>query len=210
MKRGSFPWAILLATLALVGCERPPASPYIPPVAEVEGVHQVFAARSTPRLMAALDRFMGGRMDALHVALPPGPAMDRLAWQLRVAGVLPRKIRRDRLVAPGTVVAERYVAVVAPCPALDFSGATFDGNATRPGFGCATLADLAAQTSDPADLLGNDAAIAPDAERAALPVARWRGFASGGGGAGGGAGGGGPALPTGGGGAGAGATTTGQ
>lgn len=170
--------AALFTPLALLaaGCEHSPP-PFVPPVVEVEGVRQVFAATgSTPGLVAALQRFAGGRMDALHVALPPGPAMDRLAWQLHVAGVLPRKMRRDPLVARSTVVATRYVASVAPCPALDFSGATFDGNHTRPGFGCATLADLAAQASDPADLLGNDAVLPPDAERAAIPVARWRGF----------------------------------
>ncbi len=147
-----------------------------PPVVDIQGVREVFAARNAPNLIAALQRFTGGRMDALHVALPPGAASDRLAWQLHLAGALPRKITRDGRVAPGTVVATRYVASVAPCPALDFSGATLDGNSTRPGFGCASLADFAAQASDPADLLGNDAAISPDSERAATPVTRWRGF----------------------------------
>ena len=178
---------LALALALLAGCDHPPPPPSVvpPPVVDIQGVREVFAAGNTPRLIAALQRFTDGRMDALHVALPLGAASDRLAWQLHLAGALPRKITRDGRVAPGTVVATRYVASVAPCPALDFSGATLDGNHTRPGFGCASLADFAAQTSDPADLLGNDAAISPDPERAATPVARWRGFAddSGGGGA---------------------------
>lgn len=179
----------LLALLAGCGDKLPPAT-YVPPQVEVTPVRRVFAAPrggDPGRLIAELSGFAGGRMDALHVALPPGAAGERLAWQLHLAGVLPRKIARgDWRVAPGTVVATRYVASVAPCPELDFSGATFDGNATRPGYGCASLATFAAQAADPADLLGNDAAIAPDPERAALPVSRWRSFSGGDAGGGGG------------------------
>ena len=176
---------LVIALALLAACERT-MPPYDPPVVEVEGVRQAFTAfpggRDAGRLVAALRTFAGGRMDALHVALPPGPAMDRLAWQLQGEGVLPRKVTRDGHLAPLTVVATRYIASVAPCPALDFRGASISGNATRPGYGCATLADIAAQVSDPADLLGNDAAAPDDPERAAIPVARWRGFAGGDGG----------------------------
>ena len=161
---------------------------------EVEGVRQVFAlprGGEAQPVVARLRLFAGNRMDALHVALPPGPATDRLAGQLVLAGVMPRKIRRDPLLAATReIVAIRYIAVVPPCPALNLSGGAFGTNYTRPGFGCALLADLAAQTSDPADLLGNDAAPAPYADRAATPVARWLGFSAGA------AAGGAPALPT--------------
>ncbi len=165
---------------------------------DVEGVRQVFAlppgGRGDQRLVETLRSFAGGRMDALHVALPPGPAMAGLAWQLQLAGVMPRKIRRDPLLAAAReIVAVRYIALVPPCPALDLTGGAFGTNYTRPGFGCALLADLAAQTSDPADLLVNDAAPTPYADRAAMPVARWLGFAAGS--AAGAGGGSAPALP---------------
>ncbi len=175
----------LLLLIALAGCGEQPSTPPSPPVVEVEGVRQVFALppggqAGEQRLIAMLRGFAGGRMDALHVALPPGPAMDRLAWRLRLAGVMPRKTRRDPALA-GTreIVAERYVALVAPCPTLDLTGGAFGANTTRPGFGCAVAADLAAQTSDPADLIGNDAMPAPYADRATTPVTRWLGFSSG-------------------------------
>ena len=176
---------LVAALVLLAGCERT-MPPYDPPVVEVQGVRQSFAAppggRDTAGLVAALRTFADGRMDALHVTLPSGPAMDRLAWQLQGEGVLPRKITRDVQLASRTVVATRYIASVAPCPALDFRGAYISRNATRPGFGCATLADLAAQATDPADLLGNAASPSPDPERAAVPVTRWRGFVGGDGG----------------------------
>ena len=147
---------------------------------DVEGVRQVFTLSSErngeQRLVSALGRFADGRMDALHVSLPPGRAMDRVSRQLVIEGVVPRKIARDPMLPPGHVVAIRYVAIVAPCPALDLTGAAFGENNTRPGFGCATAADLSAQAADPADLLGNAASPPPDPERAAVPVARWRGF----------------------------------
>ncbi len=174
---------LLLAVLA--GCAEQPSEPPSPPVVEIEGVRQVFALppggqAGEQRLIVALHGFAGGRMDALHVALPPGPAMDRLAWRLRLAGVIPRKIRRDpALIGTREIVAERYIALVAPCPALNLTGGAFGANTTRPGFGCAVVADLAAQTSDPADLLGNDAMPAPYADRAITPVTRWLGFSSG-------------------------------
>ena len=175
----------LLLLAALAGCGvQPPSRPPVPPVVDVEGVRQVFALppgdRGDQRLIETLRSFAGGRMDALHVALPPGPAMAGLAWQLQLAGVMPRKIRRDPLLATAReVVAVRYIALVPPCPALDLTGGAFGANYTRPGFGCALLADLAAQTSDPADLLGNDAAPTPYGDRAATPVARWLGFTTG-------------------------------
>ena len=182
----------LLALAILAGCARP-SLPAAPPVVQVEGVRQLFALPDREQmqpLLAQLRQFAGGRMDALHVALPPGPSMARLAWQLQLAGVMPRKIRRDPLLAgSGEIAAVRYVALVPPCPALNLAGAAFGANDTRPGFGCALVADPAAQTSDPADLLGNDAAPAPYADRAAAPVARWLAFGAG-------AGSGGPALPT--------------
>ncbi len=168
---------------------------------EVRAVRRAFAVPGNPsddeagRLVAALRAFAGpGRMDALHVSLPPGPGMEGLASQLLLEGVVPRKIRRDpRLAGRGRIVAERYLALVQPCPALDFVGAAFGPNATRPGFGCASQATFAAQTADPADLLGSNAAQPTDPERAALPVARWRG---GGGGEGARTGGSGPAPTT--------------
>jgi pilus biogenesis lipoprotein CpaD len=200
--------AVVLAALA--GCGAQPEPPLIPipapasPLVEVQGVRQAYAVlRSGPspaeaqRLTAELRDFVGSRMDALHMVLPPGPAMDRFAAQLVLDGVIPRKIRRDpRLARAGyrggaEIVAERYVATVAPCPALDLAGAAFGPNPTRPGFGCADVADFAAQTSDPADLLGSGASPPSDAARAAAPVALWRGFQeSGASGATGGGGGG--------------------
>ena len=126
-------------------------------------------AHSEAGLIAALTTFAGGRMDALHVALPPGHA--HLREQLVIAGVRPRKLRTG----PGPdLVAERYIASVPPCPGLTISADGFGPNTPRPGFGCATLANLAADTSDPADLLGNDSAEPPDSRRAARPVSRWR------------------------------------
>jgi pilus assembly protein CpaD len=181
----SRPWRpLLLAAAALAaGCTPPPpAPPYSPPVVEVEGVRQVFSLPAgrdgEQRLVSALSRFVDGRMDALHVSLPPGAAMDRVSRHLVTEGVLPRKLARDPMLPPGEAVAVRYVAVVAPCPVLDITGGAFGANNTRPGFGCSTAADLAAQTADPADLLGNAASPPSDPERAVLPVARWRGFAN--------------------------------
>lgn len=184
--------ALLAAQISLAGCiQRIPAPP--PETVQIEPVRQVFPVRlhgrsGTPlageaaRVIAQLGTFVNGRMDALHVALPPGRAMDGIAWQLQLHGVLPRKIRRDDALLssgpPGEaeIAATRYVAFVPPCPALNLTGAALGSNHTRIGFGCATLADEAAQISDPADLLGNDSVASPDPERAALPVARWRAF----------------------------------
>ena len=193
--------AALLAVLG--GCAAEPQAP--PPMAgpsvtatEVRAVRKNFAVPGDPsdeeagRLVAALRAFAGpGRMDALHVSLPSGPGMDGLAWRLVLEGVVPRKIRRNsRFAGTGRIVAERYLALVPPCPALDLVGGAFGPNATRPGFGCASQASFAAQAADPADLLGSDAAPPTDPERAALPVARWRG------GEGARTGGGGPAPTT--------------
>jgi pilus assembly protein CpaD len=174
----SIGWPLLALATFAAGCT-PPAPPS-PPVVGVEGVRQVFALPGgrdgEQHLVAALSGFVDGRLDALHVSLPPGAAMDEVSRRLVIEGVLPRKLARDPMLPPGQAVAVRYVAVVAPCPPLDLTGAAFGENDTRPGFGCATTADLAAQAADPADLLGNDAAPSPDPERAAVPVARWRGF----------------------------------
>lgn len=184
--------ALLAAQITLAGCVQ--ITPVPPPqTVQIEPVRQIFPVRlhgrggmpragDTSRLIAELGQFVNGRMDALHVALPPGRAMDGIAWQLQLHGVLRRKIRRDAALlwagrrGEAEIAATRYVALVPPCPALDLTGAAFGSNHTRMGFGCATLADEAAQISDPADLLGNDAVVSPDPERAALPVAQWRAF----------------------------------
>ncbi len=164
-----------LLVLLLAGCAPQALAPPPPPLPAEITVSRVTRSfpidpRRTQVLIAALDAFVAGRMDALHVALPGHAASLRDA--LIVAGVRPRKIRTGA--PPGTLLAERYLATVPPCPPLDLEAAGFGDNPTRPGFGCATLANVAAETSDPADLLGNTAASNPDSQRAALPVAAWR------------------------------------
>jgi pilus assembly protein CpaD len=159
---------MLLAVLA--GCG---VAPTPPEIAVVRVQTRLSLAAGAQPLMAQLSVFVGGRMDALHLAVPPGA--DALVRRLELAGVRPRKIRRGT--EPGVVVAERYLATVPPCSGLDLAGATFGRNDPTPGLGCATLANMAADASDPADLLGNAAVEPPDPDRAVLPVARYRAFA---------------------------------
>lgn len=167
------PLAALFLLLA-AGCQAPAptaATSALDAEITVQRVSQVFplGPGGSARLIPALSAFAGGRMDALHLALPPGS--HALRTELVVAGVRPRKMRTG---LPGEVLAERYLALVPPCPSLELSGAAFGDNLTRPGFGCASLANFAAETSDPSDLLGNASAEPPDARRSELPVARWR------------------------------------
>lgn len=49
-------------------------------------------------------------------------------------------------------------------------------NTTDPGFGCATLVDLALSVSDPKDLLGRPGVVLSDGARAARPVTAYRRF----------------------------------
>jgi len=175
-------WLLLAALLC--GCEpfpdpAPAATGTPRPEITVTRVRQVLPmpvhGGDGRTALAAMSEFMGGRMDALHAAVPRGRAGDALVDQMVLAGVRPRKIRRGG--DPAVLVAERYLASVPSCPGLDLIGATFGSNRQPPGFGCATLANVAADTSDPADLLGNAAVERPDPDRAAAPVSRYRAFA---------------------------------
>ncbi len=174
----------LLLAVLLCGCEpfpEPAPVATAPPrpeitVTRVQHILPMPARGGNGRAaLAAMSEFMGGRMDALHAAVPYGRAGDALVEQMVLAGVRPRKIRRGG--GPGAVTAERYLASVPSCPGLDLIGATFGSNRQPPGFGCASLANVAADAADPADLLGNAAVERSDPERAAAPVARYRGFA---------------------------------
>ena len=49
-------------------------------------------------------------------------------------------------------------------------------NRTDPGFGCATLVDLALSVADPKDLLGRPNVVLSDGARAAIPVRAYRRF----------------------------------
>lgn len=167
---------VLLLALALSACANDPAQfagPPPEPEITVTRIARVFPlpGHNHHSLIQALTVFAEGRMDALHVAVPPGQAQRQLTSELIVAGVRPRKIRPGSY---GEILAERYIATVPPCPPLNVYGTGFGANDTRPGFGCATLANIAAETSDPADLLGNAAAQSPDAQRAAIAVQRYR------------------------------------
>lgn len=139
------------------------------------------SAQEVRRVVAELQRFVGGNLGALHLYLPDattGAAV--LAEALVPLGVNPRKLRTT-LPRAGTgrhgftAVAERFVAHAPACPSVDLAGAAFGPNEPRAGLRCTGLANLAAQVSDPADLLLNGAVAPPDPERATMPVARYRG-----------------------------------
>lgn len=124
-----------------------------------------------------------GRLDAIHVdviGIDPRARYAVARSAIRM-GVTPFKVKElnapadERYRFAVRVVAVRYTALAPGCPSLEITASPND-NHFEPTLGCSNLSNLAATVNDPRDLLVSTAVPPSDGERAAIPVARHRGF----------------------------------
>ncbi|MGQ4274914.1 CpaD family pilus assembly lipoprotein [Terrihabitans sp. B22-R8] len=193
--------AVVVACAALGGCNttRPPV--YLEPASQavlVKPEDNVLLLKGSSRgYLTATERLQltdfiaiasRGRRDAVHLSITG--TRSALQEEVRLAaikmGVPPYNIRLfdDRADPHGLfrvrVNAVMYNAVVPLCPANSIIGPSVNDNSFDPSLGCSTRHNLAMAVSDPSDLIDNSAVVASNAERAAVPVARYRTFGSGG------------------------------
>lgn len=124
-----------------------------------------------------------GRRDALHLEISGSPRLAaQVARQARAMGVDPYNIiqtsgRADRYRRFAVRVrALAYRAQPPVCPSLSVVGPSVNDNSFDQTLGCSTRNNLAEMVSDPRDLLGNEAVMASNGDRAATPIAAYRAF----------------------------------
>jgi len=127
-----------------------------------------------------------GRRDALHLEITGSPRLaGQVAHQARAMGVPSHNIdlfggRADphgRFAVRIEAIA--YQALPPVCPSLSIVGPSVNDNSFDQTLGCSTRNNLAAMINDPRDLIGNEAVVASNGDRAAIPVAAYRTFATG-------------------------------
>lgn len=128
-----------------------------------------------------------GRRDALHLEISGARGLGaQVVRQARAMGVEPYNIRQfgGRADPHGRfavrVQAVAYRAIAPVCPSLSIVGPSADDNSFDQTLGCSTRNNLAEMINDPRDLIGNEAVMASNGDRAATPVAAYRTFSNGG------------------------------
>lgn len=142
------------------------------------------ASSERRRLVDFLHVASNGRVDALHLkvtglnsrlrraVVATAGAVGLQPWNI-VEVAEPADQHRQSAVR---VVADYAVAIPPGCPSLSIVGPSVEDNDFDPTLGCSNRANLALTVNDGHDLLGNPAVVSADAERAAIPVERYRGF----------------------------------
>ncbi|GLR91098.1 CpaD family pilus assembly lipoprotein [Bradyrhizobium iriomotense] len=127
-----------------------------------------------------------GRRDALHLNIAGPPQLGvQIASEARAMGVDAHNIRlygplitrRDRFAA--RIEAITYEAHPPVCPSMSIVGPSVNDNSFDPTLGCSIRNNLAIMVNDPSDLIGNSAVRPSDGNRAAIPVATYKSFATG-------------------------------
>lgn len=184
---------LLTLAAALGGCVNS-APIYVEPTAQailVEPENNVLLLKSLSgverqRLQDFIIVASRGRRDALHLEISGARGLGaQVARQARAMGVEPYNIRQlgGRADPHGRfavrVQAVAYKAIPPVCPSLSIVGPSVNDNSFDQTLGCSTRNNLAEMINDPRDLLGNEAVMAGNGDRAATPVAAYRTFATG-------------------------------
>jgi pilus assembly protein CpaD len=183
----------LLGGAALGGCNTAPI--YVEPTAQailIDPQNHVLLLNSLGsnegrRLADLIATTRRGARDGVHVEITSSSSslrtgVVRLARRL---GVDPYNIRQ--FVGPADplqrfrarVVVVAYTVIPPVCPSLSVVGPSVEDNSFDQTLGCSVRTNLALTVADPSHLLGNDAVIASQGDRAAIPVENYRAFATG-------------------------------
>ncbi|WP_051335026.1 CpaD family pilus assembly lipoprotein [Bradyrhizobium sp. Ai1a-2] len=190
-------WQIVCSLIALTasvaGCAST-APMYIEPTAQAILVQQeknVLLLQSLrgaerQRLRYFIASVSRGRRDALHLNIIGSPRLGaHVASEARAMGVDAYNIRlyappigqRDGFAA--RIEAITYAAQPPLCPSVPIVGPSANDNSFDQTLGCSIRHNLGVMVNDPLDLLDNKAVMASPGDRAAIPVATYRTFATG-------------------------------
>lgn len=184
---------LLMLGAALGGCANT-APIYVEPTAQailVEPENNILLLKSLggaerQRLQDFIIVASRGRRDALHLEISGARGLAaQVARQARAMGVDPYNIRLfgGRADPHGRfavrVQAVAYKAIPPICPSLSIVGPSVEDNSFDQTLGCSNRNNLAEMINDPRDLLGNEAVMASNGDRAAIPVAAYRTFSTG-------------------------------
>lgn len=183
----------LLGGVALGGCNTAPI--YVEPTAQailVEPQNHVLLLNSLSgaegrRLADLIATTRRDVRDGVHIEITSSSPSLRagVARLARRFGVDPYNIRQfagpadslGRFRARVAVIA--YTAIPPVCPSLSIVGPSVEDNSFDQTLGCSVRTNLALTVADPSHLLGNGAVVASQGDRAAIPVANYRTFATG-------------------------------
>lgn len=187
-------FGVLLCGAALGGCNTGLPT-YYEPTAQailVEPENNVLLLNSLGsaegrRLVDLIATTRRDARDGVHVEITSDSPSLRtgVARLVRRLGVDPGNIRQfvgqaDRLGRFRVrVVVVAYRALPPVCPSLHIVGPSVEDNAFDQTLGCSVRASLALTVANPRHLLGNDAVVASQGDRAAIPVATYRSFSTG-------------------------------
>ncbi|MFB9984714.1 CpaD family pilus assembly lipoprotein [Mesorhizobium newzealandense] len=140
-------------------------------------------ASGRQRLRVFLERASRGRRDALHLLISGSSQLSAEAvHQARQMGLDAYSIHLLDQHDGGAVRIEAIVYHARPPVCPSYSGALLTDKSFHQPLGCSTRHNLAVMVNDPRDLLDNKAIEPSDGDRAAIPVATYRTFATGKGG----------------------------
>ncbi|MGL3210968.1 CpaD family pilus assembly lipoprotein [Bradyrhizobium sp. BR 1433] len=185
--------SLIALTASLGGCTST-APTYVEPDAQAVLIQQernvllLQSLRGTERrrLWDFIARTSRGRRDALHLDIAASPRLGaQIAHEARAMGIDAYNIRlngpvvdrRDGFAA--RIEAITYEARPPVCPSISIIGPSVNDNSFDPTLGCSIRNNLAVMVNDPHDLLDNQAVVAGDGNRAAIPVATYKTFSTG-------------------------------
>ncbi|UVO30379.1 CpaD family pilus assembly lipoprotein [Bradyrhizobium arachidis] len=184
---------LIALAAGLAGCTSS-APTYVEPAAQATLVReeknvlllQSLRGAGRQRLREFIASTSRGRRDALHLNIAGPPQLGaQIASEARAMGVAAYNIRlygplitqRDRLAA--RIEAITYEAHPPVCPSMSIVGPSVNDNSFDPTLGCSIRNNLAIMVNDPGDLIDNAAVMPSDGNRAAIPVATYKSFATG-------------------------------
>ncbi|UPJ60103.1 CpaD family pilus assembly lipoprotein [Bradyrhizobium sp. 192] len=180
-------------TASLGGCAST-APTYLEPTAQAILVEQeknvlllqTLGGPERQRLRYFIASTSRGRYDTLHLDIVGSRQLGaQIAAEARAVGVDAHNIRlygpfidrRDGSAA--RIEAITYEARPPVCPSIAIVGPSVNDNSFDPTLGCSIRNNLAGMVNDPRDLIDNQAVVPSDGNRAAIPVATYKTFATG-------------------------------
>ncbi|WP_027155882.1 CpaD family pilus assembly lipoprotein [Mesorhizobium sp. WSM2561] len=140
-------------------------------------------ASERQRLRVFLKKASRGRRDALHLLISGSSQLSAEAvHQARQMAIDASNIHLLDQHEAGAVRIEAIVYHARPPVCPSYSGRLLKDKSFEQTLGCSTQRNLAVMVNDPRDLLDNKAVVPSDGDRAAIPVATYRTFATGKGG----------------------------
>lgn len=184
---------LICLTVSLGGCAST-APTYLEPTAQAILVEQeknvlllqTLGGPERQRLRYFIASTSRGRYDALHLDIVGSRRLGaQIAAEARAVGVDAHNIRlygpfidrRDGSAA--RIEAITYEAHPPVCPSIAIVGPSVNDNSFDPTLGCSIRNNLAGMVNDPRDLIDNQAVVPSDGNRAAIPVATYKAFATG-------------------------------